>query len=104
MARKKDFGNLDAFMDIATGKQHPEIAEDEKQIRAEELRTQGAKGCKAYRINMAFTPANYDFICVMSRIRGKTMTKYLNQVLDDYREYHSEIYEEAKALIDKESK
>lgn len=50
--------------------------------RASELRTQGRKGCKAVRINMAFTPENHKFIKTMARISGMTMTEFVNKELE----------------------
>ena len=68
--------------------------------RAAELRTQGRKGCKAVRINMAFTPDNHEFIRVMAKITGKTMTEFANLVIERYRTEHPELYDQAKAIID----
>ena len=68
--------------------------------RAAGLKTQGRKGCKAIRINMAFTPDNHEFIKVMSRITGKTMTEFTNFVIERYRAEHPEQFEQAKAIID----
>lgn len=66
--------------------------------RAAELRTQGRKGCKAVRINMAFTPDNHEFISIMARIMGKTKTEFANIVIERYRTEHPEIYEQALAV------
>lgn len=68
--------------------------------RAAALKTQGRKGCKAIRINMAFTPDNHEFIKTMARISGKTMTEFANLCIEKYREEHPEIYEQAKQIID----
>ena len=68
--------------------------------RAAQLKTQGRKGCKAIRINMAFTPENHEFIKVMATISGKTMTEFANLIVERYRNEHPEIYEQAKAIID----
>lgn len=80
--------------------QQGKAGEVEQQERAERLATQGRKGCKATRINMAFTPANYDYIRVMARVSGKTMTEFTNFMLDKYREEHQEQYNQAKEIID----
>ena len=64
------------------------------------MRTQGRKGCKAIRINMAFTPDNHEFIKVMARISGQTMTQFTNLVVERYRAEHPELYDQAKAIID----
>jgi hypothetical protein len=69
--------------------------------RASQMKTQGRKGCKAVRINMAFSPENYEFIRVMSRISGQTLTDFTNNVIAKYREEHPEIFEQAKAIIEK---
>lgn len=68
--------------------------------RAAQLRTQGRKGCKAVRINMAFTPDNHEFIKIMARITGHTMTEFANIVVERYRNEHPELYEQAKAIKD----
>ena len=49
---------------------------------------------------MAFTPDNHEFIRVMSRITGKTMTEFTNFVIERYRAEHPEQFEQAKAIID----
>ena len=69
--------------------------------RAAQLKTQGRKGCKAVRINMAFTPDNHQFIKVMSRITGQSMTEFANYVIEQYRKEHPEIFEQAKDIISK---
>lgn len=67
------------------GKPHPTATPEEKRDREAMGNTQGKKGCKMERINMAFTTENYEFIGKMSRFYGKTMTKFVNQVITDYR-------------------
>lgn len=44
-------------------------------------RTQGRKGRKLPRINMAFTPENYEFLRAHSRMNGLTMTEYVNSLI-----------------------
>ena len=85
----------------ATGKrkQQDEAGEYEKTERAEELRTQGRKGCKAIRINMAFTPENHAFIKLMARATGRTMTEFTNLVIAAYRQEHPEFTEEANEFL-----
>jgi len=84
----------------STKGQQGTVSPAEAQERAEQLRTQGRKGCKAVRINMAFTPSNHEFIKVLSTITGQTMTEFTNQVIAQYREEHPEIFDQAKAIID----
>lgn len=75
--------------------------QEEAAERAAQLRTQGRKGCKATRINMAFTPDNHEFVKIMSRITGKSMTEFTNYVIERYRTEHPEIFEQAKDIINK---
>lgn len=72
----------------------------EQNERAAQLRTQGRKGCKAPRINIAFTTANHDFARVMARATGKTMTEVVNMALDKYREANGVLYEKALEIIE----
>jgi YesN/AraC family two-component response regulator len=74
--------------------------EQKAQEAREALQTQGRAGVKLDRINMAFSPSNYDFIKVMAAIRGQTMTAYVNTVLDAERERNGEKYKAAKALVE----
>ena len=71
----------------------------EAEARKESLQTQGRKGCKAIRINMAFTPANHEFIKVMARASGRTMTEFTNLVIEAYRREHPEIMEQANGFL-----
>ena len=80
--------------------QQGETTQQEAAERAAALRTQGRKGCKAIRINMAFTPENHEFIKTMARISGKTMTEFANLCIQNYREEHPDLYEKAKQIID----
>lgn len=107
MAAKKDFagintGRVYGSIEQATSAkgQQGTASPQEAAERAAELKTQGRKGCKAIRINMAFTPDNHEFIKVMAKISGKTMTEFANLCIERYRAEHPEIYEQAKAIID----
>ncbi len=64
----------------------------------EALKTQGKKGMKAGRINMAFTPSNMDFIRVMAAIQGMSMTQYVNAIIAQERERNGAAYEAAKQI------
>ena len=72
----------------------------EAEARQSSMATQGRKGCKAIRINMAFTPENHEFIRVMSKASGRTMTEFCNLVIEAYRNEHPEIMEQARAFLD----
>lgn len=105
----KDFDNLNITFSTAkvseniaqsTGTQGRklEATQAEAAARREKLQTQGKKGAKTQRINMAFTDSNYDYIHTVARAKGLTMTKFVNEMIDFYRESHTKLYEEAKKL------
>lgn len=72
----------------------------EAQEALENLRTQGQKGLKSPRINVAFRPSIYEYIHVMSAIRGQPMTEYINGVIAADMERNREAYEQARALVE----
>lgn len=47
--------------------------------------TQGKKGQKLRRINMAFSDQNHAYITQESRRRGISATAFVNQIITDYR-------------------
>ena len=104
---KKDFagmntGRVYGAIEQATSSkgQQGKASPQEAAERAEELRTQGRKGCKAIRINMAFTPSNHEFIRVMAKASGRTMTEFTNLVIAAYQREHPEIMEKAQTFLD----
>ena len=60
--------------------------------------TRGRKGCKANRVNMAFTPEIHDYIRTMARVRGESITDFTNYVFRKSMEENAAIYEQAKAF------
>ena len=113
MARGKDFSSIaqevtqgnavfsTVEQSVSRKGQQGKASPQEATERASKLRTQGRKGCKALRINMAFSPDNHEFIRVLARISGKTMTEFTNFIIDAYRKEHSKDYDAARAIIDK---
>lgn len=107
MAAKKDFAGMNTgrvyeTIEQATSQkgQQGTASPQEAAERAAELKTQGRKGCKATRINMAFTPENHEFIKVMARASGRSMTEFTNIVIAAYRREHPEIMAQANAFLD----
>lgn len=106
MAKTKDFKEMNTSrvsgtIAQATSRrgQQAKATPEEAEARAEALRTQGRKGCKAARINMAFTPSNYEFLRIMASVTGKSITEFANLAIEEYRKEHGEIYEQAKAIL-----
>ena len=106
MASKKDFAGVNtsrvygAIEQATSRKGQQGTASPQEQLeRSNALRTQGRKGCRATRINMAFTHDNHEFIKVVSRGVGMTMTEFTNFVISRYRAEHPETYEQMQAWI-----
>lgn len=107
---KKDFsgintgraGKVQETISTATSNkgQQGKASPQEAAKRAAELKTQGRKGCKAIRINMAFTPDNHSFIKLMAKATGRTMTEFTNDVITAYRKEHPEFEEKAAGFLD----
>jgi len=56
--------------------------------------TQGRKGEKAPRINMAFSPDNHSYLRFESRRQGMSITEFANMIIAQYRESHPAKYPE----------
>ena len=60
--------------------------------------TQGKKGAKLPRMNMAFSPENYEHIEIMSKMMGSNHTQYVNDLVAKDREEKKELVEHIKEL------
>lgn len=113
MASKKDFTAVNTgrvYNAIETATADPAPAPIARRSRAEaptaqEIRlareqgkTQGRKGVKAIRINMAFTPEVHDYIKTMARVRGESVTEFTNYVFRQSMEQNADLYEQAQAF------
>lgn len=118
MARKKDFSTVDTgrvYNALEESIAEPEEQEAQEVQEAQPARkprktyteeetreiiasgnTRGRKGVKAIRINMAFTPEIHDFIKVMARARGETITDFTNHVIANCMDQYKDLYEQAK--------
>lgn len=93
MAKKTDFseirkGRVTGALEAATSTrgQQGTASKEEAAERAATGKTQGRKGCKAVRINMAFWTDNYNFIKYGARRAGMTMTEFCNYVIENFRD------------------
>lgn len=105
--KKKDFagvntGRVYGEIEQATSKrgQQGKASPQEAAKRAADLKTQGRKGCKAIRINMAFTPDNHEFIKILAKASGLTMTELTNNIIAAYRKEHPEFLEKANSFLE----
>lgn len=80
----------------ATKGQQGTATPQEQAQRAAEMRTQGRKGCKLPRINVAFSPENHEFIRIMAGISGQTMTELINDIIADCRKRNLDKLESVK--------
>lgn len=76
-------------------KERRTYTEEEARQFMEMGKTSGRKGVKMKRINMAFTPANYDYIRTVSKLRGESMSEFVNAIIAGSMERNSELYEQA---------
>lgn len=99
----KDFGNIDSsnlFDTLAEAtaegrKPRRTYNEAQAQEYMEAGSTTGRKGLKLPRINLAFTPSNYEYIKTMARVRGESLTEFVNAVIEESKEKHEDIYNRA---------
>ncbi len=98
MARNKSskFGVDDNLFEenIKDTQQVQEVQEDsfdytqEVQQEAKEIgTTQGKKGQKLKRINMAFSDKNHEYITHESRRKGISATAFVNQIINEYKNH-----------------
>lgn len=78
-----------------TRKARKTYSEEEAAAFLEEGHTSGRKGVKLPRINVAFKPSVYEYISTMARVRGETMTDFINLVLEKHMDDNQEIYKKA---------
>ena len=107
---KKDFSGIKTgkvttvsqAIDQATGKkgQQTEATAEEQAARIAAMQTQGRKGCKLTRINMGFTDTNYDFLTIVSRATGHTLTQTCNAILKAYQDDHPELMEQTRQFVE----
>lgn len=60
--------------------------------------TQGKKGKKAERMNMAFSLSNYEFLRVMAGWEEVTITTYVNRIIEEERIRSADKYKQIKEL------
>lgn len=104
---KKDFssiktGRIYDTLEAATAdpdkqerKERRTYTEEEAAAAMLEMRTAGRKGVKLPRVNMAFAPDVYTYIKTMAKVRGETLTEFVNVVMRKSMNDNQEIYQKA---------
>ncbi len=87
--RTSKFGADEGLFKKSTQDAH-EVQETQYVHKVQEVKkeigtTQGKKGQKLKRINMAFSDVNHEYITTESRRRGISATAFVNQIIDEYR-------------------
>ena len=121
MASKKDFSKLNTgrvYDAIAEATAEPEEAQEvyqaqdapqrraarktyteaEKMAYKQAGKTQGRPGIKLERINLAFTPDNYEYVKTMASVRGQSMTEFVNHIIAMNMEENAALFAQAKAF------
>ena len=60
--------------------------------------TQGRKGCRLHRLNLALSDDMYDYVRTMARASGLTITDYMQRIVSRHMAENTELYEKAKAF------
>ena len=61
--------------------------------------TQGKKGKKLDRMNMGFSPENYEYLRIMAGIHKMTITAYVNYIIEQDRKNNTDLYIKARDLM-----
>ena len=96
--------------DIITGKHEKQEVQEVSNVKDEQKVqfkrnesisniTQGKKGKKLSRINMGFTDENHDYIKRISKIYGKSITDYVNILIEEDRKKNEENLKEIEKIL-----
>ncbi|MDX8420544.1 hypothetical protein MOZ60_10655 [Stecheria sp. CLA-KB-P133] len=92
----------DGSQDAATRKERRTYTEDEADMLKKLNLTSGRKGVHLQRINMAFLPENYEYIKVMAKGTGRSMTQVVNDIIaaniGRNKELYSQIQKEQRSM------
>ena len=70
----------------------------EMQTAKEKMRTSGLKGAALPRINMAFSPSNYDYIKTMSKFCGMSLTEFVNSAIERDKARNQDTYDKLRDI------
>lgn len=81
-------------------KDRKEYTEEDAAAFLDSFQSAGRKGLKLPRINLAFTPENYEYIRTMARVRGESYTTFVNWLIKTHKDENLNMYEKAHEFID----
>lgn len=100
--KKKNFDELEAVrqqMQQGQGsKAHPTASPEEAEKRAKAGNTRGVKGAKMPTINMRFKADNFEYLQVMSGLKGVSVTAFCNEIIEQHREKNADTFAQAQEL------
>ena len=68
-------------------------------MTADAGKTAGRKGYKMQRLNISLTPSEYDYVQIMAGVTGKSLTRFIGDLISREAERNSEVYQQEKELI-----
>ena len=79
----------------------PEPAKEDppKETEYNAASTQGKKGMKKDRMNMGFSPENYEYLRIMAWANKMTITKYVNHIIEEDRKQNADRYIKVRDLM-----
>lgn len=92
--------NIQKVQELPKTQQKQEVQDTQEVQKAN---TQGKKGQKLPRINMAFQPENLEYLQRISGLHGKSITAYVNDLVEQDKKENAEIIEKAKRLFEMRS-
>ena len=84
---------------IEAMQQDIEADAERKREAAEARQTQGRKGYKMPRLMITLTPSGMEHVRVMAGLTGKSVTRYISDLVDKDAEANKALFEKAKELI-----
>lgn len=109
MSNKKNFKTVNPAMQFINTQEAGSKQQEQEPQETQEAQdapkpllahtTQGKKGQRLPRINMAFSTANLDYLQVISRIEGVSITEYVNRLIEADMEARKDIIDQVRNLL-----
>jgi len=97
MSKKKNFTRENPALSYLSKTDNTQ--EVQEKVKATKPKTQGRKGKALPRINMAFYPDNHEYLKLISRLEGVSMTRYVNDLIAKDRLENQSVINKAQELF-----
>lgn len=84
----------------ATSSKRKTYTKKETEEAKENLQTKGKKGMALQRMNLAFTPSNYEYIKTMAAMQGISHTEFINSIIKADAEANAAAYKKILKIRD----